>query len=182
MNYKQLAIEGVWLMEPHVYGDSRGYFFESFKPAEFRAHVGEVEFVQENESLSGYGVLRGLHFQGGASSQAKLVRVTEGEVLDIVVDMRASSPTLGKYLAVNLSGENHRQLYVPRGFAHGFVTLSPKARFLYKVDNVYDPANEHTLSFNDPTVGVDWQIPSTDMIISEKDRNGISFAEALTFA
>lgn len=181
MNYKQLAIEGVWLLEPRIFGDSRGYFFESFKAEEFRRIVGDVTFVQENESLSSRGVLRGLHFQGGNSSQAKLVRVTEGEVLDVVVDMRHGSPTLGKYVAVNLSGDNHRQLFVPRGFAHGFVTLSPTARFQYKVDNLYDPSSEHTLAFDDPTVGVDWQVSPSEMIISEKDRKGISFAEALTF-
>lgn len=179
MKYKQLELEGVWLMEPDIFGDSRGYFFESFKAEEFRNHVGDISFVQENESFSSYGVFRGMHFQGGDSAQAKLIRVTEGEVLDIIVDMRHGSPTLGKHLKLILSGENHRQLFVPRGFAHGFLTLSAGARFLYKVDNRYDPANEHTLAYDDPTVAIELPLPANELTISPKDLRGLSFEEAL---
>ncbi|MEE0978214.1 MAG: dTDP-4-dehydrorhamnose 3,5-epimerase [Muribaculaceae bacterium] len=181
MKYKQLSIDGVWLMEPDVFGDQRGYFFESFKPEEFRRHVGDVTFVQENESRSRFGVLRGLHFQAGCHSQAKLVRVTEGRVLDVIVDLRAGSPTRGRYLAIELSGDNHCQLFVPRGFAHGFVTLSPTACFQYKVDNVYAPVSERTIRFDDPTIGVRWPLPESLLIISDKDRKGVSLAEGLTF-
>lgn len=181
MKYKQLSIDGVWLMEPEVFGDQRGYFFESFKPEEFRSHVGEVTFVQENESRSRFGVLRGLHFQAGTHSQAKLVRVTEGRVLDVIVDLRRGSATCGRYLAIELSGDNHRQLFVPRGFAHGFVTLSATACFQYKVDNVYAPVSERTIRFDDPAIGVRWPLPESLLIISDKDRRGVSLAEGLTF-
>lgn len=181
MKYKQLAIEGVWLMEPDIFGDSRGYFFESFKAEEFRETVADVTFVQENESLSSYGVLRGLHFQGGKSAQGKLIRVTVGEVLDVVVDLRPNSPTRGKYIAVTLSQENHHQLFIPRGFAHGFVTLSPTALFQYKVDNIYDPSSEHTIAFNDPTIDINWPLPPSDLTISQKDQRGIPFEEALKY-
>ena len=138
MNYIEQAVKGVFVIEPKIFGDSRGYFYESFKQAEFDEHIGRhVEFIQENQSKSSKGVLRGLHYQKGDASQAKLVRVVKGAVLDVAVDIRKSSPTFGKYVAVELSEENNRQLFIPRGFAHGFLVLSDEAVFTYKVDNVY---------------------------------------------
>lgn len=174
MKYTQLSIPGVWLIEPRRFGDARGYFMETFKLEEFRAHVGEVDFVQDNESFSSRGVLRGLHFQKGEFSQAKLVRVSRGSVLDVVVDLRGDSPTFGRHVAVELSADNALQLFMPRGMAHGFAVLSEVAQFQYKVDNVYAPQAEATLRFDDPALGIDWRIPAEDMLLSEKDMKGMS--------
>ena len=157
MNYIEQSVKGVFVIEPKVFGDSRGYFYESFKQAEFDEHIGHhVEFVQENQSKSSKGVLRGLHYQKGDASQAKLVRVVKGSVLDVAVDIRKSSPTFGKYVAVELSEENNRQLFIPRGFAHGFLVLSDEAVFTYKVDNVYAPQADAGIMYNDPQVGIEW--------------------------
>ena len=181
MTFKQLEIDGVWVIEPKRFGDARGYFSETFKRAEFESHVGRVDFVQDNESFSCYGVLRGLHFQKGEFSQAKLVRVSRGKVLDVAVDLRGGSTTFGRHVAVELSQDNGRQLFIPRGFAHGFVVLSDEAQFQYKVDNVYAPQAEATLRFDDPALGIDWQIPKADMLLSEKDMRGISLSETAPF-
>ena len=151
MNYIPTAIEGVWIIEPKIFKDARGYFFEAFKKEEFESHIGKkVDFIQDNESKSAFGVLRGLHYQKGEYSQAKLVRVIQGKVLDVAVDIRRQSPTFGRHVAIELSGENKRQLYIPRGFAHGFLVLSDEAVFTYKVDNVYAPQAEASIRFDDP--------------------------------
>lgn len=181
MNFIEQNIKGVWIIEPQRYGDARGYFMESYKQSEFRGVVGEVEFIQDNESLSSYGVLRGLHFQRGDKSQAKLVRVSRGKVLDVVVDLRRNSATFGRHVAVELSQENGRQLFVPRGMAHGFVVLSEEAQFQYKVDNEYAPMAEATLRFDDPALGIDWLLPATELLLSEKDRQGLPLSEIETF-
>jgi dTDP-4-dehydrorhamnose 3,5-epimerase len=176
MTFIEQDIKGLWIIEPKRFGDQRGYFCEVFKQNEFDAHVGHVDFVQDNESFSTRGVVRGLHFQRGASSQAKLVRVSQGAILDVVVDLRHGSPTWGRHLAVELSAENGRQMFIPRGFAHGFAVLSDVAQFQYKVDNVYDPKSEATLRFDDPALGVDWRIAREDMILSDKDLKGLPLA------
>ncbi len=164
------------------FGDERGYFCETFRKDEFRAATGlDVDFVQDNESLSRRGVLRGLHYQAGDAAQGKLVRVSEGRVLDVAVDLRVSSPTFGRHIAVELSQENGRQMYIPRGFAHGFLVLSERARFQYKVDNVYCPSAERCICFDDPQVGIDWGVDLDGLIFSEKDLRGVSFAEAEKF-
>lgn len=177
MNFIEQDIKGVWVIEPKRFGDKRGYFSEVFKQAEFDAHVGHVDFVQDNESFSSYGVLRGLHFQRGEWSQAKLVRVSRGMVLDVVVDLRHGSPTWGQHLAVELSADTGRQLFIPRGFAHGFAVLSDVAQFQYKVDNLYAPQSEATLRYDEPALGIDWRIPSADMLLSDKDLKGHPLAE-----
>lgn len=177
MKFIEQDIKGVWVIEPQRFGDKRGYFSEVFKLSEFERHVGHVDFVQDNESLSSKGVLRGLHFQRGTSSQAKLVRVSQGAVLDVAVDLRHGSPTWGKHVAIELSAETGRQMFIPRGFAHGFAVLSDVTQFQYKVDNLYDPHSEATLRFDDPALGIDWLIDSTDMILSEKDLKGLSLDE-----
>lgn len=181
MEFKELDIKGVWLIEPKRFGDARGYFCETFKLSEFESHIGKVEFVQDNESLSTCGVLRGLHFQRGEWSQAKLVRVSQGRVLDVAVDLRGGSPTYGRHVAVELSRDNGRQMFIPRGFAHGFVVLSDEAQFQYKVDNVYAPQSEATLRFDDPALGIDWPIAKEEMKLSEKDLRGMAFAEVEPF-
>lgn len=181
MNYIKTEIQGVWIIEPRRFGDARGYFMESFKKEEFQTNVGPIEFVQDNESFSSRGVLRGLHFQKGEWSQAKLVRVSRGAVLDVAVDLRGGSPTYGKHVAVELTAENCRQLFIPRGFAHGFVVLSDVAQFQYKVDNVYAPQSEATLRFDDPALGIDWRIPAEEMLLSEKDLKGLSLSEITPF-
>ena len=181
MEFKELDIKGVWLIEPKRFGDARGYFCETFKLSEFESHIGKVEFVQDNESLSTRGVLRGLHFQRGDWSQAKLVRVSQGRVLDVAVDLRGGSPTYGQHVAVELSRDNGRQMFIPRGFAHGFVVLSDEAQFQYKVDNVYAPQSEATLRFDDPALGIDWPIAKEEMKLSEKDLRGMAFAEVEPF-
>lgn len=177
MQFIRQKIEGVWVIEPKRYGDARGYFSETFKMDEFKSHIGDVNFIQDNESFSSKGVLRGLHFQKGEFSQAKLVRVSQGTVLDVAVDLRKASPTFGQHIAVELSHDNGRQLFLPRGFAHGFVVLSDVAQFQYKVDNVYAPQAEATLRFDDPQLGIDWRISPDDMLLSDKDMRGYSFAE-----
>lgn len=154
---------------------------ESYKKELFDQHVGPVDFIQDNESRSSFGVLRGLHFQKGEFSQAKLVRVTQGRVYDVIVDLRRSSPTFGQYIGVELSDENKRQLFVPRGFAHGFAVLSETAQFCYKVDNVYAPQHEATLLYNDAHVGVEWPIKPEEMLLSPKDMKGLNFDEIETF-
>lgn len=182
MNYIQTAIEGVWVIEPKVFNDQRGYFFEAWKQAEFDEYIGRhVSFIQDNESKSSYGVLRGLHYQKGEFSQAKLVRVIKGCVLDVAVDIRKSSSTFGKYVAVELSEENKRQFFIPRGFAHGFLVLSDEAIFTYKVDNVYAPQAEASIRWNDETIGIDWPIDAKDVLTSEKDLKACSIQEAELF-
>ena len=181
MEFKELDIKGVWLIEPKRFGDARGYFCETFKLSEFESHIGKVEFVQDNESLSTRGVLRGLHFQRGEWSQAKLVRVSQGRVLDVAVDLRGGSPTYGQHVAVELSRDNGRQMFIPRGFAHGFVVLSDEAQFQYKVDNVYAPHSEATLRFDDPALCIDWPIATEEMKLSEKDLRGMAFADVEPF-
>lgn len=177
MEFIEQDIKGVWIIEPDRFGDKRGYFSEVFKQGEFDAHVGQVDFVQDNESFSTRGVVRGLHFQRGEWSQAKLVRVSQGVVLDVAVDLRAGSPTWGEHIAVVLSAETGRQLFIPRGFAHGFAVLSDVAQFQYKVDNLYAPQSEATLRFDDPALGIDWQIAAEDMLLSDKDLHGLSLDE-----
>lgn len=181
MTYIQTEIDGVWIIEPKVFPDSRGYFFEAYKKDEFEANVGRVDFIQENESQSSFGVLRGLHFQKGEWSQAKLVRVIKGKVLDVAVDLRRSSPTFGKQISVELSDANKRQLFIPRGFAHGFLVLSDDAIFSYKVDNVYAPQAEMSILYNDPAIGIDWGIAESQLIISDKDKQASLFDEAIYF-
>lgn len=173
MEFQELDIKGVWLIKPQRFGDSRGYFSETWKQQEFEAHVGKVNFIQDNESFSCYGVLRGLHLQRGECCQAKLVRVSQGRVLDVALDLRDGSPTWGKHVAVELSHEGGEQLFIPRGFAHGFVVLSDVAQFQYKVDNVYAPQSEMTIAFDDPDLGIDWMIDPAEMLLSEKDKKGI---------
>lgn len=162
-------IEDVVIIEPDVFGDSRGYFFESYSQKKFDEQVRPVRFVQDNESKSKYGVLRGLHFQKGKDAQSKLVRVVKGRVLDVAVDIRKGSPTFGKYVAVELTEDNHRQLFVPRGFAHGFSVLSDEVIFQYKCDNLYAPESEGAVAWNDPDIGIDWQLPAEDVLLSAKD-------------
>ena len=181
MNYIQTEIDGVWIIEPRVFNDARGYFMEAFKEEEFRANIGDVHFVQDNESKSSFGVLRGLHYQKGEYSQAKLVRVIKGKVLDVAVDLRRSSPIFGKYVSVELSEENKRQFFIPRGFAHGFLVLSDEAIFTYKVDNGYAPQAEASIRFNDETVGIDWPVAESQFIVSEKDGHAVSFKDAEYF-
>lgn len=182
MEYIKTAIEGVWIIEPKVFKDARGYFFEAWKQQEFDDHVGHhVEFVQDNESKSSYGVLRGLHYQKGDYSQAKLVRVICGTVVDVAVDIRRSSPTFGQYVAVELSEDNKRQLFIPRGFAHGFVVLSEEAVFTYKVDNGYAPQQEASIRWDDPTIAIQLPIAPKDVLTSEKDLHGKSLQEAELF-
>lgn len=181
MEYKKTEIEGVYVIEPKVFNDQRGYFFEAWKKEEFEAHIGKVDFIQDNESKSSRGVLRGLHYQKGELSQAKLVRVIKGTVIDVAVDIRKSSPTFGKYVAVELSEENKRQLFIPRGMAHGFLVLSDEAVFTYKVDNVYAPQAEASIRFDDPTIGIKWPIAKEEMLLSAKDEHGKNFEEAELF-
>lgn len=181
MNYIQTEIDGVWLIEPKVFSDERGYFMEAFKKEEFESHIGAVDFVQDNESKSSFGVLRGLHYQKGEYSQAKLVRVIKGEVLDVAVDLRKSSPTFGKHVSVVLSDENKRQFFIPRGFAHGFAVLSDEAIFTYKVDNKYAPQAEASILYNDETLGIDWPLAESQMLLSAKDREGTAFKDAVYF-
>ena len=169
MKVIKTAIEDVVIIEPDVFGDSRGYFFESYSQKKFDEQVRKIEFVQDNESKSRYGVLRGLHFQKGKDAQSKLVRVVKGRVLDVAVDIRKGSPTFGQYVAVELTEENHRQLFVPRGFAHGFSVLSEEAVFQYKCDNLYAPHAEGAIAWDDPDIGIDWHLPVEDVLLSAKD-------------
>lgn len=171
-------IPGVVLLEPEVFGDARGYFMERFSQRQFDELVGPVRFVQDNESKSRYGVVRGLHFQKGEYAQAKLVSVVRGRVLDVAVDIRRGSPTFGRHVAAELSGENRRQLFIPRGFAHGFAVLNGEAVFQYKCDNYYDPASEGGIAWDDPALGIDWRLPADAVVLSEKDRRRPTLAEA----
>lgn len=170
MNIIKTEIPEVVIVEPKVFGDNRGYFFESFSERDFSAQVREVRFLQDNESKSRYGVLRGLHFQLPPHAQSKLVRVVKGSVLDVAVDIRRGSPTFGKHVAVELTEENHRQLFIPRGFAHGFVVLSEEVIFQYKCDSFYCPESEGAIAWDDPEIGIDWKIDCADVILSEKDK------------
>lgn len=163
-------IEGVVIIEPQLFGDSRGYFMESYSERDFARLVAPVRFVQDNESRSRYGVVRGLHYQREPYSQSKLVRCLEGRVLDVAVDIRPESPTYGKYVAVELSADNHRQLFIPKGFAHGFAVLSKKALFAYKCDEFHHPEAECGIAWDDPTLSIDWGLPKEDIILSEKDK------------
>lgn len=163
-------IEGVVIIEPQLFGDSRGYFMESYSERDFARLVAPVRFVQDNESRSRYGVVRGLHYQREPYSQSKLVRCLEGRVLDVAVDIRPESPTYGKYMAVELSADNHRQLFIPKGFAHGFAVLSKEALFAYKCDEFYHPEAEYGIAWDDPTLSIDWGLPKEDIILSEKDK------------
>lgn len=162
-------IEGVVIIEPRIFKDDRGYFFESFSQREFEEKVCKTTFVQDNESKSSYGVLRGLHFQKPPFAQSKLVRVIKGVVLDVAVDIRKGSPTFGQYVSVELTGENHRQFFIPRGFAHGFSVLSEEVIFQYKCDNFYSPQSEGAIAWNDPDLNIDWRIPAEKVVLSEKD-------------
>ncbi|MBR6287313.1 MAG: dTDP-4-dehydrorhamnose 3,5-epimerase [Bacteroidaceae bacterium] len=181
MDFINTDIDGVWIIQPKVFEDSRGYFFEAFKKNEFEEKVGKVDFIQDNESKSSYGVFRGLHYQKGDYSQAKLVRVIKGKVLDVAVDIRKSSPTFGKHVMVELSEENKRQFFIPRGFAHGFLVLSDEAIFTYKVDNVYAPQSEASIRFDDPDLAIEWPIDRADMLLSEKDNRALPLSEAELF-
>ncbi len=169
MNIIQTSIPGVVIIEPRLFKDDRGYFFESFSERDFNTQVREVKFVQDNESMSSYGVMRGLHFQRPPYTQSKLVRCVKGAVLDVAVDIRKGSPTYGQYVAVELTEENHRQFFVPRGFAHGFAVLSETAIFQYKCDNFYHPEADGGISILDDSLGIDWRIPTDHAILSEKD-------------
>ena len=181
MEYKETAIKGVYVIEPRVFADSRGYFMEAWKQAEFNEHVGHVEFVQDNESKSSRGVLRGLHYQKGEFSQAKLVRVIKGCVLDVAVDLRRSSPTFGQHVMVELSEENKRQFFIPRGFAHGFLVMSDEAIFTYKVDNAYAPQADAGIRWNDPALGIKWPVNPDEVQTSEKDLKQPLLSEAELF-
>lgn len=169
MEYIETAIKGVFIIEPRVFSDSRGYFMETWKQAEFDERIGHVQFIQDNESKSSYGVLRGLHYQKGEASQAKLVRVIKGKVIDVAVDLRKSSPTFGQHVMVELSEDNKRQFFIPRGFAHGFLVLSQEAIFTYKVDNAYAPQQEAGIRWDDPELAINWPIDKADVLTSEKD-------------
>ncbi|HOO95228.1 MAG TPA: dTDP-4-dehydrorhamnose 3,5-epimerase [Proteiniphilum sp.] len=171
MKIHKTNIEGVLIIEPRVFGDERGYFFESYSQRKFEEKVCQTSFVQDNESKSKYGVVRGLHFQRAPYEQAKLVRVIAGRVLDVAVDIREGSPTYGQYVSTELSDENKRQLFIPRGFAHGFAVLSEEVIFQYKCDNYYAPPYEGAIRWDDPKLAIDWMLPREDIILSEKDKN-----------
>lgn len=177
MKFIKTEIPDVFIIEPSVFGDERGYFLESFNLKKFEENVHPIKFVQDNESKSSKGVLRGLHFQTPPFNQAKLVRCIEGSVLDVAVDVRKESPTYGKHIAVELTGENKKQLFVPRGFAHGFLVLSETATFSYKVDNTYAPESDNGIRWNDKELNINWGISDTDVKLSEKDKNLTSFSE-----
>ena len=172
MKLKETGISGLIVIEPDVFGDSRGYFMESFSLRKFRELTGlDIDFVQDNESKSSYGVVRGLHFQRPPHAQSKLVRVVQGRVLDVAVDLREGSPTYGKHYAIELSGENHLQMFIPKGFAHGFAVLSDEAVFQYKCDEYYAPESEGAVAWDDPDLAIDWKLPKEDIRLSEKDKS-----------
>ena len=174
MEIIKTGIEGLLILEPRIFQDARGYFFESFSQREFEEKVGPVHFVQDNESMSSYGVMRGLHFQRPPYTQSKLVRCVSGAVLDVAVDIRQGSPTYGQHVAVELTAENHRQFFIPKGFAHGFAVLSETAVFQYKCDEFYHPEADAGISILDETLGIDWRIPTDKAILSDKDtRHGM---------
>ena len=178
MNIIRTEIPDVVIIEPRVFGDSRGYFFESFSEREFKEKVADVKFVQDNESRSCHGVVRGLHFQKPPHAQAKLVRVVKGRVLDVAVDIRKGSPTYGRHVEVELSEDNHRMVYIPKGFAHGFAVLSEDAVFQYRCDDYYAPETEGAISWDDPDLDIDWRLPSEKVILSAKDTSHPSFKDA----
>ena len=178
MEVIKTEIEGVVIIEPRIFKDDRGYFYESFSQREFEEKVCRTTFVQDNQSKSSYGVLRGLHFQKPPYCQSKLVRCIKGAVLDVAVDIRKGSPTFGKYVAVELTEENHRQFFVPRGFAHGFAVLSEEAVFQYKCDNFYNKESEGSVAWNDPELDIDWRIPFDKVLLSEKDKLSKNVADA----
>lgn len=171
MNIIPTDIPEVVIIEPQVFNDARGYFFEAFSQQNFEKTIGRIVFVQDNESKSGYGVVRGLHFQKGKYAQSKLVRAIQGRVLDVAVDIRRGSPTFGKHVSIELSGENKRQLFVPRGFAHGFAVLSEEAVFQYKCDNYYAPQEEGAIAWDDPELAINWHLPGGEILLSEKDKH-----------
>ena len=183
MDHIETEIPGVYILEPRVFEDARGYFMETWREEDFNRAMGrEVHFVQDNQSMSSRGVLRGLHYQRGADSQAKLVRVLQGTVVDVAVDLRKDSPTFGRHVMVELSAENKRQLFIPRGFAHGFQVVSETAVFTYKVDNRYAPESECSIRFDDPSIGIEWPIQGNDVVLSEKDlSHAVSFEAAEKF-
>ena len=181
MNVIDTEIPEVKIIEPKVFGDSRGYFFESWSDKRYKEAGIDCNWIQDNESRSHYGVLRGLHYQAAPYTQAKLVRVIKGSVLDVAVDIRKGSPTFGKHVAVELTEENKRQLFVPRGFAHGFVVLSDDVIFAYKCDNLYDPTHERGLAFNDPALGIDWKVDLKEFLLSEKDTRNPLLKDAELF-
>ncbi|WP_294564967.1 dTDP-4-dehydrorhamnose 3,5-epimerase [uncultured Succinatimonas sp.] len=172
MNFIKTDIDGVYIIEPKIFKDTRGYFFESYNESDFIRNGINCRFIQDNQSKSSYGVIRGLHCQLGVHSQAKLVRVLKGAVLDVAVDIRQNSPTFGKHVAVELSSDNQRQLFIPRHFLHGFSVLTDEAIFAYKVDNFYCKESEFSIRFDDPDIGVDWKIPGDRVLVSDKDRMG----------
>ena len=177
MEVIKTEIEGVYIIEPKVFGDARGYFFESFSEREFTEKVGDIHFVQDNESMSKYGVMRGLHFQRPPYAQSKLVRCVKGKVIDVAVDIRKGSPTYGQHIAVLLTEENHRQFFIPKGFAHGFAVLSESAIFQYKCDNFYHPEADGGISILDDTLGIDWGLAIEEALLSEKDTKHMKLAE-----
>ena len=181
MNIQETHIPGLLVIRPDVYGDSRGHFFESFSARKFEEMTGiNAEFVQDNESRSSYGVVRGLHMQLPPHSQAKLVRVVEGRVLDVAVDLRTDSPTFGRHFSIELSGESHLQVYIPKGFAHGFSVLSESAVFQYKCDEYYAPGSEAGIAWDDQDLNIDWKVPAEDVVLSAKDRNHPAFKEFIS--
>ena len=181
MRFIRTKLEEVVIIEPKVFGDDRGYFMETFRQNLFEENVAKINFVQDNESKSKKGVLRGLHYQLPPFAQSKLVRVIKGKILDVAVDIRKTSPTFKKYVAVELSDENKRQLFIPQGFAHGFLVLSDEAIVVYKVDNYYSPKHDRSIRFDDPEINIDWQFPKDKIIVSEKDRNAPYLKDAETF-
>ena len=179
MTYTESPIPGLWIILPEIYSDSRGYFMEAYKQSEFDKHIGLTRFLQDNQSRSSFGVLRGLHFQSGDAAQAKLVRVIEGRVWDVAVDIRKDSPTFGRYYAVEISADNQIQFFIPRGFAHGFLVLSETATFLYKVDNTYSPETEQTINCMDPDLNIQWPMNPAQCLLSEKDKVGTNLKNIL---
>jgi dTDP-4-dehydrorhamnose 3,5-epimerase len=178
MTREQTPLKDCFIIHEQVNGDARGYFIETYNSRDFKAATGlDIEFVQDNQSLSTKGVLRGLHMQRGAAAQAKLVRVLEGAVLDVAVDLRKGSPSFGQHFSIELTADNHKQFFVPAGFAHGFVVLSETATFFYKVDKFYEPGNEVGIMYNDADLNIDWRLPTSELIFSEKDKTLGSFAQ-----
>ena len=180
MKVTKTDIEGVVIIEPRIFDDARGYFFEAFSEREFAEQVCDCHFVQDNEAKSSFGVIRGLHYQQPPHAQSKLVRVISGRILDVAVDIRKNSPTFGRYVAVELSAENHRQIFIPKGFAHGYSVLSEEAIVAYKCDNYYAPESEGAIALNDADLAIDWQIPTEKVILSEKDKHHPTLAECET--
>lgn len=180
MKVIKTKLAGLYVLEPHKYVDSRGYFMESYNKKELEQYIGSVQFVQDNESKSSYGVVRGLHFQKPPYAQAKLLRVVKGVVLDVAVDIRKDSPTYGQHFSIELSEDNNKQLFIPRGFAHGFSVLSEEVIFQYKCDNYYQPSSEGAILWNDPKLNIDWMINNDSVILSDKDKNNSTFAELIS--